>query len=363
MKVYEILSILDQIAPFFLQESFDNSGIQFVDLENEVNKILLGLDLTQEVLEEAIKNDANLIITHHPLIYSPLKKITKQDNPIFFELITNKINLISYHTNFDLAENGLNDYLLKLLKIKKIRPIKISSEKSYKFVVYVPRNYAPKISEAIFKAGAGKIGNYTETSFYIDGKGTFKPMPGCQPCIGEIGKREEVEETKIETVVSERFLDSVIKAMKKAHPYEEPAYDIFEIFTKPNYGIGWIGELTRSLSISQFSLQIKEKLHAKYVRLIKAHSRPIKKIALCAGGGSFLLEQVRKSEVDLYLTGDIKYHDALHAKEIGLNILEVEHFETEKFFQDALYSQLIKFNIPEQIIIKSKKLKSPYQLI
>lgn len=363
MKVYEILNILDQIAPFFLQESFDNSGIQFADLDKEVNKVLLSLDSTQEVLEEAITNKANLIITHHPLIFSPLKRISRQDNPILFKVFTNNINLISFHTNFDLAENGLNDYLTELLRIKKIEPIQHSSEKTYKFAVYVPIAYVSKVSEAIFKAGAGKIGNYTETSFNIRGKGTFKPEEGCQPFIGEIGKREEVEEIKIETVVTERFLKPVIQAMKNTHPYEEPAYDIFEIFSTPRSGIGWIGEVEKTLSLNQFSQQVKATLQAKYIRLIESHSRPIKKVALCAGGGSFLLEQVSKLDVDLYITGDIKYHDALRAKEIGLNILEIEHFDTEKFFVDALYDKLIKFKIPETILIKSKKLKSPYQLI
>ncbi len=363
MRVYEIFNILDQITPFFLQESFDNSGIQFADLDKEINKVLISLDVTQEVLEEAIKNKINLIITHHPLIFSPVKKISKQNNPILFRVITNNINLISVHTNFDIAENGLNDYLAKLLDIKKIMPIQRSLEKIYKLAVYAPIPYTPKISEAIFKAGAGKIGNYTETSFHITGKGTFRPMEGSRPFLGEIGKREEVEEIKIETVVTERFLKPVIQAMKKAHPYEEPAYDIFEILSTSPSGIGWLGELQKPLLLNQFSQYIKARLQTKYVRLIKSHSRPIKKIALCAGGGSFLLEQVSKLDLDLYITGDIKYHDALRAKEINLNILEVEHFDTEKFFVDALYDKLVEFKIPRQILIKSKKLNSPFELI
>jgi len=233
MKVKNLLNNLDNIAPFFLQESFDNSGIQFADLDAPVIKTLLSLDVTQGVLDEALENKANLIITHHPLLFSPLKQITKQKNPLLYQVITHKINLVAFHTNYDLAEKGLNDYVANLLGIKKIAPLQSSSEKVFKFAVYVPVQHADKVSQAIFKGGAGKIGKYTETSFNISGKGTFKPTEGTNPFIGKIGEREEVQEIKIETVVAERNLDSVVQAMKSVHPYEEPAYDVYELKTKP----------------------------------------------------------------------------------------------------------------------------------
>jgi dinuclear metal center YbgI/SA1388 family protein len=273
MRVKNLLNNLDNIAPFFLQESFDNSGIQFADLDAPVTKILLSLDVTQDVLSEALENKANLIITHHPLLFSPLKQITKQKNPLFFKIITNKISLLAMHTNYDLAEKGLNDYVANLLGIKKISPLQSSSEKIFKFAVYVPIQHGDKVSRAIFEAGAGKIGKYTETSFNIDGKGTFKPMEGTNPFIGKIGKREEVQEIKIETVVAERDLDSVIQAMKDNHPYEEPAYDIYELKTKPSYGIGIFGEIDRKAEISKFSLEVKNRLQAHYIRLIKSNEQ------------------------------------------------------------------------------------------
>jgi len=363
MKVKNFLNNLDKIAPFFLQESFDNSGIQFADLDAPVTKILLSLDVTQDVLSEALENKANLIITHHPLLFSPLKQITKQKNPLFYQVITHKINLVAFHTNFDLAENGLNDYVANLLRIKKIAPLQSSSEKIFKFAVYAPTQYADKVSRAIFEAGAGKIGRYTETSFGVTGKGTFKPMEGTNPFIGKIGEREEVQEIKIETVVTERDLDSVVQAMKSVHPYEEPAYDVYELKTKPSYGIGIFGEIDREVEISKFSLEAKNRLQAHYIRLIKSNEQKIKRVALCTGSGGSLLEQVNNKGADLYITGDITYHTALRAKELGLNILDVEHFDTEKFFIEALYNQLLKFGIPKNILIKSKKMESPYQLL
>jgi len=363
MKVKNLLNNLDKIAPFFLQESFDNSGIQFANLDAPVTKILLSLDVTQGVLDEALENKVNLIIAHHPLLFSPLKQITKQKNPLFFKIITNKINLFAMHTNYDLAENGLNDYVANLLGIKKISPLQSSSEKVFKFAVYVPVKHADKVSRAIFKAGAGKIGKYTETSFNISGKGTFKPTEGTNPFIGKIGEREEVEEIKIETVVAERDLDSVVQAMKDNHPYEEPAFDVYELKTKPSYGIGIFGEIDKEVEISKFSLEVKNRLKARYIRLIKSNNRKIRKVALCTGSGGSLLEQVSRKDADLYITGDITYHAALRAKELGLNVLDVEHFDTEKFFVEALYNQLIKFGIPQDILIKSKKMESPFQIL
>ncbi|MBA3062852.1 Nif3-like dinuclear metal center hexameric protein [bacterium] len=363
MKVKNLLNNLDKIAPFFLQESFDNSGIQFADLDAPITKILLSLDITRGVLDEALENKVNLIITHHPLLFSPLKQITKQNNPLLFKIITNKINLLAMHTNFDLAENGLNDYVGNLLGIKKIAPLERSPEKVFKFTVYVPIQHTDQVRQAIFEAGAGKIGNYTETSFNIAGQGTFKPMEGTNPFIGKIGEKETVQEIKIETVVAERDLESVVQVMKSVHPYEEPAYDVYELKTKPSYGIGIFGEIDKEVEISKFSLEVKNRLQARYTRLIKSNNRKIKRVALCTGAGGSLLEQVSRKNVDLYITGDITYHAALRAKELGLNVLDIEHFDTEKFFVEALYNQLIKFGIHQDILIKSKKMASPYQLL
>ena len=363
MKIKNLLSNLDKIAPFFLQESFDNSGIQFADLDAPIIKILISLDLTREILDEALENKVNLIVTHHPLLFSPLKQITKQKNPLLFKIITNKINLLAIHTNYDLAENGLNDYVANLLEIKKISPLQDSSENIFKFATYVPVQHADRVRQAIFKAGAGKIGKYTETSFNFAGQGTFRPTEGTNPFIGKIGEKEEVQEIKIETVVAERDLESVVHAMKSVHPYEEPAYDVYELKTKPLYGIGIFGEIDKEVEISKFSLEVKNRLRARYVRLIKSNNRKIKKVALCTGSGGSLLEQVSRKDVDLYITGDITYHAALRTKELGLNVLDVEHFDTEKFFIEALYNQMIKFGIPQDILIKSKKMESPYQLL
>jgi len=188
-------------------------------------------------------------------------------------------------------------------------------------------------------------------------------MEGTHPFIGKKGEREEVDEIKIETIVPERHLEAVIRAMKDTHPYEEPAYDVYELLAEPSSGIGLLGEIDGKPELTEFYRWVKYKLKAKYVGLNKSNNRNLKKVALCTGGGSSLLEQVYHQDVDLYITGDITYHSALRAKELGLNVREIEHFETEKFFVEALHDKLLEFKIPPDILIKSKKIKSPYQLL
>ena len=363
MKIKNLLDDLDGIAPFFLQENYDNSGIQFADLHEKMTRVLISLDVTKEIIEEAKENHANTILSHHPLIFSPFKRIIKQNKPLLYQAVTNQINLIAMHTNYDLAEGGLNDYVADLLEIKKISPLQKSTEKTFKFAVYVPEKFSEKVSQSLFNAGAGKIGNYKETSFRSSGQGTFTPQPGTHPFIGKVGEKETVSEIKIETVVEERYLESVIQAMKHAHPYEEPAYDVYELTRKTSSGIGLFGQIEQKTNLGEYSSFVKTKLKAKYVRLIASHNRIIKKVALCTGGGSSLLEKVSQLGVDLFITGDISYHHALHAKELGINVLEVEHFDTEKFFVQAVYEQLIKSGIPKDTLIKSKKMSSPYQIL
>ena len=362
MNITEFVSILDGIAPFSLQESYDNSGVQFADLGADVKKVLISLDLTSDIVDEAIQKKANVILSHHPIIFSPVKNITKQKNPALFKAIVNNINLIAMHTNFDLAEDGLNDYVGKLLGIKKITSIRRSTEKTYKFAVYVPVGYADKVRDALFDAGAGKIGNYRETSFNLQGNGTFTPLDGTHPFIGRKGKKEKVKEIKIETVVFERNINNVLVAMKRVHPYEEPAYDIYEIKVNPPSGIGMIGEV-KEQRLKDFAKFVKAKLNAKHVRLIGAKDVSVKSVALCTGAGTSLVDEVQDLSVDIYITGDIAHHVALSAREMDLNLLDVEHFDTEKFFVDAIYERLVDNGVPKKVLLKSKKMQSPYTVL
>lgn len=362
MNITKFVSILNNVAPFFLQEQYDNSGIQIADLDGDIQKVLISLDLTSDIVDEAIQKKANVILSHHPIMFSTVKNITKQKNPALFKAIVNNINLIAMHTNFDLAEDGLNDYVGKLLGIKKITSIRRSSEKTYKFAVYVPVDYTDKVRDALFDAGAGKLGNYGETSFNLQGNGTFTPLDGTHPFIGKKGKREKVKEIKIETVIFERNINNVLLAMKKAHPYEEPAYDIYEIKGNPPSGIGMVGEV-KEQRLKDFAKFVKARLNAKHVRFIGAKDVSVKSVALCTGAGTSLVDEVQDLGVDIYITGDIAHHAALSAREMDLNLLDVEHFDTEKFFVDAIYERLVDSGIPKKFLLKSKKMQSPYTVL
>ncbi len=362
MKLKDLVSIIDSFAPFSTQEDYDNSGIQFGDLESEVNKILIALDLTSEVVEEAIKNEINTIITHHPPIFLPQKRFVKSESPAFFKAITNMINIVSAHTNFDLATNGLNDYYCRIIGVKKIRPIVQSKEKTYKIAVYVPVLYEDKVRAALFNANAGRIGNYSETSFNTKGIGTFKPLPGSHPFLGTEGKKEEAQEIKIETIVLERDISNVLNAMKKSHPYEEPAYDLYETKVVKNDGIGAVGEIEEEITLNEFTKILKEKSQANYIRLIEANDSKVKKIALCTGSGGTLIKEIKHFSIDLFVTGDLNYHQALDLKESGINTIEIEHFDTEKFFAQAMFEKLREEIHPDKLV-KSTHMKSPFKII
>jgi len=360
MKLKELLNILNEIAPFFLQEEDDNSGLQFGDLESDTGNILLALDLTKEVVKEAEELNINTIITHHPVIFKPVKSIEKSKNEALFYAITNGINLVSFHTNFDIAESGLNDYFINLLNLKKIKPILESKEKVYKIVTYVPEEYALRVRNAMFESGAGHIGNYDECSFSSIGTGTFRPLPNANPFIGTQNIRASVKEVKIEAILRERNLQKVLSNLRKAHPYEEPAIDVYEILFEKNYGIGAIGTVEQEQNVQDFIAFFKKKTHTNYVRYIGDLNAKISKIAVCTGSCSSLFEYL--TDLHLFITGDIGYHTALAMKERGLNILDVEHFETEKFFKEALFERLKNYIDIESIKLSSVE-KSPFYLI
>ncbi len=363
MKVGELISKIDNFAPFFLQESYDNSGLQFGDLEEEVKKVVLSLELTEVSVNFAIKNNANVVLSHHPILFFSVKNIVKQDMPTLYKAIKNGINVVAAHTNFDIAENGLNDFVGNMLEIEKEGPIQYSHEKIYKFAVYVPKQHADEVRKAVFEAGAGKIGKYGDTSFNVSGIGTFKPMEGTHPFIGAVGETSTVDEIKIETVVPERFLNRVIFAMKQSHPYEEPAYDIFELKSvSSNSGIGMVGKLGKKFSLPEFAQFVKSRLNARYVRFIGDKNVGIERVAFCSGSGFSLINSVRSKNVDLFISGDITYHNAIRAKEIGVNILDVEHFDTEKFFVPAMKKSLLTVGANVELIEFNDE-KSPFDLL
>ncbi len=362
MKVKELLNSINEFAPFFLQESYDNSGIQFGDEDAEISKIVLALETTASSVNFAKETGANVLLTHHPILFFALKKITRQKNPVLYEAISHGLNVIAAHTNFDIAEGGLNDYVGKVLEIEKEKPLQVSNEKVYKFSFYVPEKFVERVREAVFDAGAGKIGNYDKASFNVSGTGTFRPLEGTNPFIGEIGKLTHVDEVKVETVVLQRNLGKVINALLTTHPYEEPAYDIYEVKITPASGIGMVGRFSKRYALSELAEFVKRKLGARYVRYVGSPSSPVQKVALCTGAGSSLIDTAKANGVDVFITGDITYHTAVHSKEIGLNLIDVEHFDSEKFFVPAMKEKLTSY-VDGVEIVEFHDEKSPFGIL
>ncbi|QQY80490.1 dinuclear metal center YbgI/SA1388 family protein [Keratinibaculum paraultunense] len=334
MRAIDIINLLDSWAPKYLVENWDNTGFQIGDPEKEVKRILLSLDLTEEVFQQALKINAHMIISHHPLIFKSLKSITKltPKEKLIYNIIREDIVVYNAHTNLDLASNGVNDVLAHVLELKDIRPLNVVYEEPlYKLVVFVPNSHRDEVRNALGEGGAGWIGNYSHCTYNVEGIGTFMPREGTNPYIGEMHELEEVIETRIETIVEKKNLNSVINKMLEVHPYEEVAYDIYPLMNQgKTFGYGRIGEIEKT-ALTDYLDKIKENLDIEHLIVYGGPiDKEIEKVAVCGGSGSSFIYDAYLNKADVYITGDIKYHDAQYAKELGLIIVDAGHFHTEK---------------------------------
>ena len=345
-NLQQIISSMSRLASHSEALEWDNVGLQVGDYNNEIRKILVALDINEQIIEEAIKKNADLVITHHPLIFNGIDNIHTQTSKgrTIIKAIKNDIAIYSTHTNMDIAEGGLNDLLADKLNILNTEILSKENEiELYKLAVYTPHENAEEVREAIFNKGAGKIGNYSKTSFSIKGEGTFLPGQGSNPHLGNKGELEKVNEIKIETVIPENKVDNVIRGMLKAHPYEEVAYDIYKLPYQSKFkGIGRIGELQNSLSLKEYSDKIKNKLNIEKLKICGNMEDEIKKVAICSGAGADFISLASAKGADLYITGDVKYHEAQLAEALDLNLVDAGHFETEVIFKELVEKHLKK---------------------
>ncbi len=344
MKVSQIISYLESIAPLSLQESYDNSGLLIGSSEKEITKALITLDITPEVMEEALKEDCNLIIAHHPLIFKGIKKLNGGNmvEDLVIKAIKNDIAVYAIHTNLDNVNNGVNSKLADRLGLTNRRILLPLPGKLKKLIVFCPNSHADAVREAMLASGAGYIGNYSHTSFNIQGTGSYKPLPGSNPFLGEVNKIHYEKETKIETIVPDFLLNYVISEMIKVHPYEEVAYDIIPLQNKDmKLGAGMFGELKVPELPETFLKKIKKSLNAKVIKHSPLLKKKISKIAICGGSGSFLINEAAKHKADIFVTADLKYHDYfLYNNQMIL--VDAGHYETEQFTKELLFEILTK---------------------
>mgnify|MGYP002520367321 FL=1 len=272
MKLKTLTKKIEEKYPLNLAYDWDNVGLLVGDSNQDINKIMVVLEANEKVIDEAIEKNVDLIITHHPFIFSKLNKLVTTDfkGNLIHKLIRNNISIYSMHTNFDIAFDGLNDYFVEMLNLQNSKILDITNKESlYKLAVYVPKTHVDAVRIAIGNAGAGHLGNYKECSFSIEGEGRFKPCEGANPYIGKEGGLESVHEIKIETIVTQRVLGGVISAMLKAHPYEEVAYDLYKLENKgPSVGLGRYGKLNESITLKELCLDLKSKLNMEHIRVV-----------------------------------------------------------------------------------------------
>lgn len=338
MLLQDIINGLNAAAPFSLQESYDNSGIQVGSPDQEISKGLICIDATLPVLHEAISKGCDLILCHHPLIFKGIKQLTggNETEKIIIEAIRHGIAIVAIHTNLDNTYTGVNHELAMRLGLKDLRILEPAKGLLKKLVTFCPTAQAEEVRASIFEAGAGKIGNYDCCSFNLDGKGSFRAGESSNPFTGKINELHYEEEVRIETIFPSYLQSKIIMAMLSSHPYEEVAYDIYPLdntFEKAGSGIQ--GSFNEPLPVKDFLDTIKKTLNLPYLRHTNYSEECIQNVALCGGSGSFLLHQAIKSGAHAFVTADIKFHQFFEA-ENSILLIDAGHYETEQFTKDLL---------------------------
>lgn len=351
ISVRNIAEVLEEFAPLALQEGYDNSGLLTGDPDMEALGVLVTLDVTPEVIDEAISHKLNVIVAHHPFVFSGLKQFTGKNDVerCLIKAIKHDIAIYASHTNTDAAFNGLNQKFCRLLGLNNCTVLSASDVPLLKLVTFVPEDNSEQVRNAIFEAGAGHIGNYDCCSFNSRGEGTFRAGDASHPFVGQKGHMHFENEVKIETVLPAFLQNRVVAAMVKAHPYEEVAYDIYGLKNKwYGAGAGMIGELNEAMDSEAFLLQLKKTLNVSVVRHTDFVKNSVKKVAVCGGSGAFLIDRAIAAGADLFITGEIKYHDYFKA-ENKIILADIGHFESEQFvkevFEELLQENFSKFAV------------------
>lgn len=339
MRIKDITDFLEQFAPLSYQESYDNSGLLVGDANAEISGVAITLDVTEQVIDEAIRNGDNLIIAHHPLIFKGLKSLTGKHwvERCVIKALKHDIALYAIHTNLDNVHLGVNKKIAEKLSLKNIRILSPKSEILSKLVTFVPPKDAQQVLDALYNAGAGQIGQYDHCSFQTEGTGTFRPGEGSNPHIGTHHVDETVNEKRIELIFPSHLNHRIVSALHKSHPYEEVAYYLSTLSnTNQEVGSGIVGDLTSPMDTSEFLRHLKQIMRTDCVRHTPICKEKVSKVALCGGAGSFLLTKAIGAGADVFITGDFKYHDFFEADNRIL-VADIGHFESEQFTKDLLY--------------------------
>lgn len=365
MLLATFLEQLEHLAPLSFAESWDNVGLLVGDPAQQVSLAMLCIDYTPSVANEAKEKRCDLIIAYHPPIFDAIKRVTASGSTgLIFDAIRRGIAIYSPHTALDVADGGTNDMLADVLELRDRRPLRAGQPKAaeFKLVTFVPEDALEKVSNALFDAGAGRIGNYSSCSFRSEGTGTFFGEEGTNPTVGETGKLEEAKEIRIETVVPISKIDAIIRALKANHPYEEPAFDLQQLAAAPTgKGLGRIGKLPGEVTADMLINRIKRELKIDRVLVAGDATKLVRTAAVCAGACGDLLNEAIAAKVDLYLTGEMRHHDALKAANAGITVVCTLHSNSERTVLRHLADRL-KQAAPAMEFLLSQMDRDPFEM-
>lgn len=355
MIVQDIIKKLDQLAPLVYAEEFDNVGLIIGDKKAKVDGILITLDTTLEVIDEAIKNKCNLIISFHPIIFNGLKKVTGKTyvEKVLTKAIKYDISVFAIHTALDNSFEGVNSAICNVLKLRNKSILIPKSGTLKKLITYVPFSHADKVRESLFEAGGGEVGNYKNCSYNSNGKGTFMGNANSNPYYGKPNEYKNLDETKIEIIYAKHLEINILNSLNRSHPYEQVAYETYTLENKNKYiGMGMIGSFDKEMGEVDFIEFVKKSMKSTVVKHSKLLKKPIKKVAVLGGSGSFAIESTKLANADAFITSDLKYHDFFKA-ENEILLLDIGHFESEQYTKNLLQVYLKK-KIPNFAILLSK---------
>ncbi|MGN6213465.1 Nif3-like dinuclear metal center hexameric protein [Parafilimonas sp.] len=360
MKIAEIIDHLETIAPPALQEDYDNAGLITGNAYWICTGVLCTLDATEAVVEEAKASGCNLIVAHHPIVFRGLKKINGKNyvEQTIINAIKNDIAIYAIHTNLDNIMAGVNNKIADKLGLQNRQVLLPKENMLMKLFTFAPTDHAEKVRSALFDAGAGDIGNYSECSFNAAGKGTFKAGGNTHPFVGEPNIRHTEDEVKIEVIFPFYLQQKILSALLETHPYEEVAYDIILLSNQySNIGSGLTGELDEEKSETDFLAAIKKTFGLSVIKHTPLLQKPVKKVAVCGGAGSFLINKAKASGADFYITSDIKYHEFFDA-DGKMVIADIGHWESEQFTTELLYD-ILQAKFPNFAVLKTKTVTNP----
>ncbi len=330
----EVASMVEEFAPPHMAFPGDPTGLQWGDLGQEVKRVLLALDFSTEVLEEAVSLGSEFVVVHHPYLFQPIQRLDFKAprEALLARAIKEEVALYAAHTNLDVAPNGVSQALGEVLGLQKMEILEATGGEEYlKLVVFAPEGYEETVREAISAAGAGWIGLYSHCTFQVSGMGTFLPRGGASPFIGNRGSLERIKEFRLETILPRKLEEKVLAALLEAHPYEEPSFDLSPLANRAEtWGLGRIGWMEKKMPLKTLAHRCVEKLQPPYLKMVGEPEREVKRIAVLGGSGADRMDQAAHTGAEVFITGDIRYHEAQRAEELGLALLDPSHGATEK---------------------------------